>query len=265
MSDLPITVESLDKVPEEFQKFYKPSEAEGDDGGKQYALDPSQVFEAMGAINKALDNQRRVNDSLEKEKKEISKKYEHVDLKKYQQLEEKSKEWETEKERQEREALEAKGQYEEALEKAKATHSKEIADIKADFDKKLKGFEGERDQAISTKRNYILGDKLRRAIVKAGVFADDIEDVLTLTRNRFTLNDKDQVVVLDDAGNESDDTLDNFFGETFKKSKPKFYQGTGSSGSGSPAGGSKGGSGASANADELSATEKISRGLSQRK
>ena len=102
MSDLPITVESLDKVPEEFQKFYKPSEAEGDDGGKQYALDPSQVFEAMGAINKALDNQRRVNDSLEKEKKEISKKYEHVDLKKYQQLEEKSKEWETEKERQEK-------------------------------------------------------------------------------------------------------------------------------------------------------------------
>ena len=129
----------------------------------------------------------------------------------------------------------------------------------------IKAFEEERDQALSTKRNYILNDKLRRAIVKSGVFADDIEDVLTLTRSRFTLNDKDQVVVLDEGGSESDETLDNFFGETFKKSKPKFYQGTGASGSGTPAGGSKGGGGAPANKDELSSVDKISQGLAQRK
>ena len=70
------------------------------------------------------------------------------------------------------------GQYEEALEKAKGTFSKELADLKANFEKKLKKSNEAVESYESDKKNYILDEKIRRAVIKAGVFTDDVDDVL---------------------------------------------------------------------------------------
>ena len=259
MSDLPITATSLDTIPEESRKYYKESKGES---GTQYTLNAAELFSALAAKDKALASERKIRTDFENKYSKTAKELEEIDKDEYQRLREKAQQWESEKEKRERETLEAKGKYEEALEKTKSLSAKEIADLKADYDKKFKLLSDAAQQSESTKRDYILNDKVRRAIVKAGVFADDVEDVLTLTRNRFALNDKNDVVVKDEAGNDSDLTLDIFFNESFKKSKPKFYQGANSSGSGTPSGGNKGNG--KANTGELSSIDKISQGLAAR-
>jgi len=261
MSDLPTTVDSLDAIPEDVRKFYTTSS--GENGKTKYSLNATEMYSALTAKDKALANERKVRTEFEGKYSKTSKELEGIDKDEYNRLKEKAKEWETEKEQKEREALEAKGKYEEALEKTKNTYSKEIADLKADYDKKLNALNESVENAQKSKRDYILTDKVRRSILKSGVFAEDVEDVLTLTRNRFSLNDKNEVVVKDEIGNKIDITLDNFFGESFKKAKPKFYQGTNSSGSGTPAGGSKGN--AKMGEKELSSVDKIAQGLSKRK
>ncbi|MDX2112949.1 MAG: hypothetical protein SFW63_04375 [Alphaproteobacteria bacterium] len=68
----------------------------------------------------------------------------------------------------------------------------------------------------------------------------------------------------DESGNPIPDlTIDSFFSDQFKKQKPKFYQGSNASGSGSPAGNTK-----TTNAGskaELNSVDKIAQGLAQRK
>lgn len=259
MSNLPNTTTSLDSIPEESRKFYQETKGEG---GTQYTLNAAELFSALAAKDKALASERKIRTDFENKYSQKSKELDEIDKDEYSRLKEKAQQWESEKEKRERETLEAKGKYEEALEKTKLSSSKEIADLKADYDKKFKALTETVEQSESSKRDYILNDKVRRAIVKAGVFADDVEDVLTLTRNRFALNDKNEVVIKDESGVDTDLTLDNFFGESFKKSKPKFYQGANSGGSGTPAGGNKGNG--KTNTGELSSIDKISQGLAAR-
>lgn len=256
MSNLPINADSLDAIPEESRKLYQKTE----DG--KYALNPTELLAALNAKDKALTSERKIRSDFENKYTKTAKELESIDKDKYGKLLEKEKEWETEKEQRERETLEAKGKYEEALEKAKGTFTKELADLKADFEKKLKKSTEAVERSENDKKNYILDDKIRRAVVKAGVFADDVDDVLTLTRGRFSLDDNFNVVVKDDSGNASETTVDAFFGEVFKKQKPKFYQGTNASGSGSPAG--KGKPAQNNNSGELTSIQKIQMGLQKK-
>ena len=258
MSDLPTTIDSLDAVPEESRKFYKQAE----DG--KFAINPAELLAALNAKDKALNSERKIRTDFENRFNKTAKELESIDREKYTKLMEKEKEWETEKEQRERETLEAKGKYEEALERAKANFTKELSDLKIDYEKKLKKNQETIERVEGDKKNYILNDTVRRAITKSGVFADDVEDVLTLTRNRFALDDHLNVIVRDDSGNPIPDlTIDSFFSDQFKKQKPKFYQGSNASGSGSPAGSTK-----TTNAGskaELNSVDKIAQGLAQRK
>lgn len=256
MQNLPINADSLDAIPEESRKLYQKTE-EG-----KYALNPAELLAALNAKDKALTSERKIRGDFETKYTKTAKELESIDKDKYGKLLEKEKEWETEKEQRERETLEAKGKYEEALEKAKGTFTKELSDLKADFEKKLKKSTEAVERSESDKKNYILDDKIRRAVTKAGVFAEDVDDVLTLTRGRFALDDNFNVVVKDDSGNASETTIDAFFGEVFKKQKPKFYQGTNASGSGSPAG--KGKTATNNNSGELTSIQKIQMGLQKK-
>jgi|GEM_PF-4807872 len=230
MQNLPLNLDSLDTIPEESRKLYQKTE-EG-----KYAVNPSELLAALSAKDKALTSERKIRSDFEIKYTKSAKELESIDKDKYGKLLEKEKEWETEKEQRERETLEAKGEYEEALEKTKGNFTKEISDLKTDFDKKLKKANEAVEISEGDKKNYILDDKIRRAVIKSGVFADDIDDVLTLTRGRFNLDENFNVVVKDDTGNTSETSVDAYFGEVFKKQKPKFYQGNNASGSGTPAG-----------------------------
>nr|BDD45296.1 hypothetical protein 18 [bacterium] len=255
MTNLPLTTESLDTIPEETQKFY----TQGDEG--KYQLNAAEMYAALSAKSKALDSERKIRSDFETKYNKTVKEYEGLDKDAYTKLLERQKEWDSEKEQREREALEAKGKYEEALEKTKSTHLKELETSKSDYQKQIDDLTKKLTETESSKQNYILNDKIRTAIVKAGVFAEDVDDVLTLTRQRFELDEKLNVTVKDENGNPvSDATLDKFFGETFKKSKPKFYQGGSASGSGTtPSSGGKPAGG------DLSSVDKISQGLAKLK
>ena len=257
MFDLPATTASLDSIHEDARKFYVKS----DDGS--YALDAKALASSFFETSKALKNERKIRSDFEKRSKE----FEGVDKEEYERLRAKQSEWETEKEQREREALEAKGKYEEALAKAKETHAKATDALKADHAKIIAELTGKVANAEGSKRSYILDDQVRRAIIKSGVFAEDIDDVLTLTKNRFDLDENNNVIVKDESGKPlADTTIDGYFGDTFKKARPKFYQGSGASGSGMPAGKtSTSSSSTNTNAADMSPLQKISAGLAQQK
>lgn len=260
MFDLPATAASLDSIHEDARKFYIKSE-----DGASYNLDPKALASSFFETSKALKNERKIRTDFEKRNKE----FEGIDKEEYERLRAKQSEWDTEKEQREREALEAKGKYEEALAKAKETHVKATDALKADHAKVIAELTGKVASAEGSKRSYILDDQVRRAIIKSGVFADDIDDVLTLTKNRFDLDENNHVVVKDDNGKPlADTTVDAYFTETFKKARPKFYQGSGASGSGTPAGTSNGSGGnntSNTNTADLSPIQKIQMGLAQQK
>jgi hypothetical protein len=102
----------------------------------------------------------------------------------------------------------------------------------------------ERDDKIASleakDRSRTLKDGLREVMINAGIFEGDVDDVLSLTAGRFDL-DKDGNIVAKDV---ADGAPDKFFGETYKKQRPKFYKPEGGGGSGA-SNTQKGGSGAS--------------------
>jgi hypothetical protein len=73
---------------------------------------------------------------------------------------------------------------------------------------------------------------LKNTALKAGVDADYVDDVITLTREKFKLDDDGTVLIVDADGEPTGKTVDNFFKEDFKKAKPRFYTNDNKSGSG---------------------------------
>lgn len=259
MFDLPATITALDSIQEDARKFYVKSE-----DGTSYNLDSKAVATSFLETSKALKNERKIRTDFERRAKE----FEGFDKEEYEQLRAKQAEWDTEKEQKEREALEAKGKYEEALAKTKETHNKAIDVLKADHAKIIADVTSKMESAEGSKRSYILDDQVRRAIIKSGIFTDDIDDVLTLTKNRFDLDENNNVLVKDETGKPlADTTIDGYFGDIFKKARPKFYQGSGASGSGTPAGKAVASNSVPSNTNmaELSSLQKISIGLAQKK
>ena len=110
-------------------------------------------------------------------------------------------------------------------------------------------------------RATALGDKVKAAALKAGVNAEDVEDVLVLTRNRFDLDDDDKPIVLDEDGDPRGLSREKFFAEEYKKERPKFFKGTGVSGSGTQRSSSRGGAESS---DDMTSTQKIAAGFKAR-
>lgn len=253
---IPLIIDNLENAPEEARGFYKEN-AEG-----KFEIDPESIFTSFTKVQKALGNERKVRTDYESKFNQANQKLETIDIDDYKNLQEQAKKWNEEKENKERQALEEKGKYEEALNNLKESNTKTISELKADYENKISELNGKLEKSENSKQDYILNDQIRKNILKSGVFAEDVEDVLTLTKSKFSLDDKLNVVIKDESGSTTSETIENFFNETFKKAKPKFYQGNSSSGSGSSAGN---GNSNFKNNEELSSIEKISAGLSKAK
>ena len=87
--------------------------------------------------------------------------------------------------------------------------------------------------ANSTIKNMKMLGKIKSAALSAGVEADCVDDVLTLTKGNFGINDEGQVVTVDADGEATGKSLSNYFNGEFKKNKPRYYSGSGKSGGGS--------------------------------
>jgi hypothetical protein len=86
------------------------------------------------------------------------------------------------------------------------------------------------DSLTADVNKHKLIEPVRRAALEAGVRGDRIDDVISLTSNRFKL-DGDKVIVLKD-GEDSSMTPGDFFSKDYKVARPEFYAGTGNGGSG---------------------------------
>jgi len=83
-------------------------------------------------------------------------------------------------------------------------------------------------EANDTITNMKVNGKIKTAALKAGVDKDYVDDVVLLTKGNFKVNDSGEITGQDD--NTID--IDNYFKNSFKKSKPRFYVSSGRTGSG---------------------------------
>jgi len=99
------------------------------------------------------------------------------------------------------------------------------------------------DDATKQIKHFKLTVPLREIALKEGVLPEDLNVVMLETAGRFTLDEQDKIVVLDEDGDATDITPQKFFGTLYKEQRPKFYAASGASGSGAPSATAKGNGG----------------------
>src|ERR1051326_6374151 len=99
------------------------------------------------------------------------------------------------------------------------------------------------DETTKQIKHFKLTVPLREIALKEGVLPEDLTVVMLDTAGRFTLDEQDKIVVLDEDGDATDITPQKFFGTLYKEQRPKFYAASGASGSGAPSATAKGNGG----------------------
>ncbi len=207
---LALTVEKLDGLDPAVAALYV--EKEG-----AFHLDVTGI-EDTGALKSALKAEREA-------RKDFEKKYgalKDVDPEEYARLKKEAEERETKK-------LTEAGEFDKLREK----WAKEQAEKDAEWARKV----AEKDALLAT---HVKDSQVRNAALKAGVIPEDIEDVMIITARHFKLADDGALQVLDDKGEVTPKTVEEFFTTDFKNRKPKFYAATGASGAGTSSGGAGG-------------------------
>jgi uncharacterized protein YnzC (UPF0291/DUF896 family) len=118
------------------------------------------------------------------------------------------------------------------------------ADEKAELERlhkkqldKLNGDVKTRDERLTVAeaelKRYRLTEPLKAIALKAGVLPEDLELAMLETQSRFRLSDDSKkIVVVDEDGDATDITPQDFFGKLYKQQRPKFYAASGAGGSG---------------------------------
>lgn len=116
--------------------------------------------------------------------------------------------------------------------------------LKKDLEKKLKtqntdGGDPDLDELkleLKTAKNAMVdmqvNSRIRNAAISAGIDPEYVDDVVQLTKKNFILEDNGSVVSVDADGNPTQKTVNSFFKNDFKRSKPRFFLGSGKKGSG---------------------------------
>lgn len=204
---LALTIEKLDGIDPAIAALYV--EKDG-----KFTLDV-EGLEDTSALKAALKEANREA----AERRKALEKLKDVDPEEYQRLKAEAADRETKK-------LTEAGEFDKLREK----WAKEQADKDAEWVKKL----AEKDALLST---HVKDSQVRNAALKAGVIPEDIEDVMIITAKHFKLADDGALQVLDNRGEVTPKTVEEFFTKDFKERKPKFYAASGNSGGGTPPGG----------------------------
>jgi hypothetical protein len=131
-------------------------------------------------------------------------------------------------------------------EKAKAAgiSAEELEQIRVAEREARKPLEDELTTVRAENRKLKLTDRVKALALAAGVMPDRIKQAMKILDERTDLTDADGIVVKDEAGKVTTETIEDFLAKTFKKESPWFYAGAGASGSG--ASGSNGSGGGTA-------------------
>jgi hypothetical protein len=92
-----------------------------------------------------------------------------------------------------------------------------------------------------TNRQLTLTDRVQAMALAAGVMPDRIKQAMKILDDRTDLGNAGGIVVKNEDGSVSSETIDDFLGKTFKAESPWFYSGVQASGSGAVGSGSAGG------------------------
>lgn len=238
MPQLHAIVDSLDTVPEAARSFY----TETEDG--RFKLDSDH--EDVSGLKSALKKERTTRGELEKKVKAFG------DLTP-----------ETLQEMRDRlSALEDEDGGSAGDKQKRKTDIKELREkIKAEVEREYSPYKTRAETAEAKLRDIEMSGRIRAAAVKAGVIEDDLDDVLTLTRGRFDLDEDGEIIVKDEKGQDSGLTPEKFFAGEFKEKRPKFFKAPVSSGSGARP---DGGRPAVKSGGEKSSLDRISAGLGKR-
>jgi hypothetical protein len=240
-------VEKLDEVAEAYRPAYV--EREG-----AFYLDP----EKLEAIE--FDDKAELAGALEKERK--GRKDAKAALDKYKDLDPE----------QARAALQRLQEHDEKELLNKGEFDRLMKKRQEEWSKKEEGYKQEIANRDGQLRQFTLTDKVRGAAINAGVLPDSLNDVLFLTRERFDLDEDGGIIVLDETGDRTYSTVDEFFNTSYKEQRPVYYAphaGGGSSAKAAGTGGSdpgKNGPGKKeilrANFDKMTEAEKYTAMLS---
>lgn len=116
--------------------------------------------------------------------------------------------------------------------------------VVAEYEPKLTELASERDDYKRRFHGVAKTDRVRTAALKAGVIPEDLEDVIHLTERNFDLDEKSmKVIVKGEDGTATGQTLEEYFGTTFKTAKPKYFVAAAGIGGGAGGGGGGGAGG----------------------
>ena len=108
----------------------------------------------------------------------------------------------------------------------KKVNKNENSDVDIDLQAQL-------TEAQNTIKNMKINSILKSVALSSGIDADYVDDVITLTKGNFGLDEDGNVVIIDKDGEILDKSVDTYFKSDFKKSKPRYYVNSGKTGSGS--------------------------------
>ncbi len=202
---LPFVRDSLDGLPDAIKEQY----AKQEDGTFQLDIDSDERLVPESEIRNlkvTLDKERTDRKKFEKAAKHALSDEER----------ERYEEMVRESEKREADNLAKQGEWDKLKERLAATHKKELETTKKDLGGKL-------GEANSKLHRLVVRDRARSAALNAGVRQDVIDDVLSLTSASLDLRE-DEVVILDSSGEISTETLEDFYGKSFKEKRPIYYE-----------------------------------------
>jgi len=235
---LNIIVDDINDVPEELRSHYV--EKDG-----KHMLDAD--FKAAGLEN--VTNLKSALTTLKEERNSLREKYNGV--KKFEKL--------LDIEGFEVDSVEellakAAGNGDpEAIERLQREHEKKLARK----DEEITSLKGESDATKKNLTNVIVANHLTTAAIDAGVIKGSIDDVVSLTRSNFNLDDSGKVQVLDGDGDPMGITPKEFFENVYKDKKPHFFEAANASGSGAPHSAGSGGTSNKSWAEAKTPKEKV--------
>src|ERR1051326_5289792 len=212
-------VDSIDSVEESLRPAYVENEGKFNLDPDKYAEVKAQGLksknkELLGKLSKASETAKRFEKFAD---------FEDDDLTEFQTWRENKDKTPPPDDKSGKGSEELQAQFDKALGKEKSKFATEIATR----DSRI-------DELTRENKHFKLTVPLRDIAVKAGVIADDLDLVLLDTAKRFTLNEDDKIVVLDEDGDPTDITPQKFFETLYREQRPKFYAASGAAGSGAP-------------------------------
>lgn len=230
--EIPLQVESLDKLPEAVRPLYAPTEDK-----KAFRLKVSGVPD-VSKLERALESERGFKTEAERKLRETAEKFKDVDPVRYRELMSKVEDSEEQK-------LLKEGGIDKVLDRrTEKMRIKHEADLKAK-DEEVTGIRSR----LTKLEQRALDGQVRAAGQKAGAHPSAMEDAVLRARSRFTVDGEANAVELGPDGKPilgSDGkkpfTLDAWFEER-KKDSPHWFpvgsKGGGGNGDGGAAGGGK--------------------------